>query len=294
MLGFLLNKFYTDWHVVGEFNIIQIGKQICVPSFVCHEHLQKDYFELTLVLGGKGVITADKLRQNVSGGDIFISFPAELHAIYSSEDEPLEYSFFTFVPTNETLKNALNELALSPIRRKNRVFSDNKITTLVKYLINEIENTDEFSNAILEKITYQISVYLIRDLSLSKKASDVSIADKEGGLHSLCSRIMNYIDINVFTINNLTDISKITNYSYGYISTVFKKTTGKTLSDYLQNKKIQAAKQLIKENKLKLCEISELLGYDSYFSFSRIFKKVCGVSPKTYQSSINCADNQPI
>ena len=50
--------------------------------------------------------------------------------------------------------------------------------------------------------------------------------------------------------------------------------------------KINAAKQLIRTNKMNFTQISEQLGYTSIHYFSRQFKKVTGMTPSEYASSI--------
>ena len=50
--------------------------------------------------------------------------------------------------------------------------------------------------------------------------------------------------------------------------------------------KVNAAKQLIRTNKMNFTQISEQLGYTSIHYFSRQFKKVTGMTPSEYASSI--------
>ena len=52
--------------------------------------------------------------------------------------------------------------------------------------------------------------------------------------------------------------------------------------DYVNHAKIEYAKEMLDEGTLKIYEISDKLGYESAFYFSRVFKKVEGVSPRDY------------
>ena len=50
--------------------------------------------------------------------------------------------------------------------------------------------------------------------------------------------------------------------------------------------RIAAAKEMLEQGDLKVYEIAEKLGYESAFYFSKVFKKVTGLSPREYQQSI--------
>ena len=74
-------------------------------------------------------------------------------------------------------------------------------------------------------------------------------------------------------------------YSEDYIRSCFKKITGKTPSEFLTDIRIKNACFLIDiyKNKISLSEISERCGYLDYVYFSKKFKTIMGVSPKTYR-----------
>ena len=67
-----------------------------------------------------------------------------------------------------------------------------------------------------------------------------------------------------------------------YLSDAFKKVYGKSLHQYVMERRVLAAISLLEENKLTVEEVARAVGfYDSSY-FSRYFKKVTGASPKQY------------
>ena len=94
---------------------------------------------------------------------------------------------------------------------------------------------------------------------------------------------MNYMDTHIYTMKSLDELSEISGYSYGYLSALFKKVTGNTLSTYYRTKKLDAAKLLLQENKLTATEISSLLNYASLYAFSKAFTNHFGISPKNFK-----------
>ena len=85
------------------------------------------------------------------------------------------------------------------------------------------------------------------------------------------------------TINEIESYSSL---NYNYLNRIFKASTGFTIKNYLNLLKIQRAQQLIRENGLTFAEISEYLGFDDPFYFSKLFKSKTGLTPSQYKNEI--------
>lgn len=59
---------------------------------------------------------------------------------------------------------------------------------------------------------------------------------------------------------------------------------GVTISDYIASVKIEHAKELIDTHKYLMYEISDLLGFENPYYFSKVFKKVTGIAPREYEN----------
>ena len=79
-------------------------------------------------------------------------------------------------------------------------------------------------------------------------------------------------------------VCKHLHISPAYLSTVFKKETKHTFMNYLQNIRMEKAKELLRSTDLKAFEISEKIGYSESNYFSYCFKKSEGISPSEYRS----------
>ena len=66
----------------------------------------------------------------------------------------------------------------------------------------------------------------------------------------------------------------------------FRHATGMTVVEYINDKKLTAAKQRIKESDLTFTEISDELGFLSIHYFTRFFKAKTGMSPKAYREAV--------
>lgn len=71
--------------------------------------------------------------------------------------------------------------------------------------------------------------------------------------------------------------------SQGYLSSVFKKQTGGNLNDYINQMKIEKAKELLEKHEYMMYEISDMLGFETPYYFSKVFKKLTGITPSEYE-----------
>jgi two-component system response regulator YesN len=70
-----------------------------------------------------------------------------------------------------------------------------------------------------------------------------------------------------------------------YLSRLFKQVKGINLSEFIDNARIKAAKEMLEKNIIKIHEVAKLTGYDSAASFTRFFRKMAGCSPLEYHES---------
>ncbi len=88
-----------------------------------------------------------------------------------------------------------------------------------------------------------------------------------------------------FFLKPANKLYQYTPYSQSKFSIYFKRYTGVTLIEYLTNKKINYACNLLENTNFSILEISNILNYDSLAHFHRIFKKRIGVTPREYRLS---------
>lgn len=82
-----------------------------------------------------------------------------------------------------------------------------------------------------------------------------------------------------------TTLAKIFHINNSYLCHLFKKETGMTIGDYVQQQKIQEAKRLLKGSLFSIAEISEILSFSSQSYFCSVFKKITGMTPASFRHS---------
>ena len=99
----------------------------------------------------------------------------------------------------------------------------------------------------------------------------------------LSAEIISFITSHYTEKITLNDISQATFYSAAYCENEFKKTTGKSIINYLIDVRVNAAKKLLAESSMSCARIATAVGFEDANYFSRIFKKRTGYSPLKYR-----------
>lgn len=92
-----------------------------------------------------------------------------------------------------------------------------------------------------------------------------------------------YIKSNFHLPITLEEVSNEIGFNPAYFSTLFKKETGQNFLEYLTDTRIQAAKQLLADNKRTIIQVAEEVGYTDIKHFTKVFKKVTGLTPSEYR-----------
>lgn len=265
----------------GKINLRQLGRLVCSPGHVIESHTHLNWFELTSIVDGEGEIYGGHTKVNVKKGEIFLSFPCEIHKIVSSVDKPLTFDHFAFYTTDKNYNEQLEILMASYADARKRVFKSYLVKEMLGSCVDEVAHGAKFRKDYLESGFSLVLLELLKVFEVKRTAVFVS-DDGYQNPEKLCVAVKNYIDTHLFSIKNLCDLSDMCGYNYSYLSSLFKRITGTTLSDYYRHRRFESAKLMIRENKLKIGEISNLLGYNSVYAFSKAFKDEFGISPKKF------------
>ncbi len=94
-----------------------------------------------------------------------------------------------------------------------------------------------------------------------------------------------YISDNLTQSISLIDVSRHLHLSREYTAAIFKKELKKTVTEYINEKKMLYAKEMLLNGQFTLSEIAANLGYENYGYFSRTFKRHFGISPISLRSA---------
>ena len=154
---------------------------------------------------------------------------------------------------------------ISTVFNQIRNFKGNKCSTKVFFK----SKIDELAAIIIQK------AYIFRGLNAS-----VSVADRNAIIE-----ITEYLNQNLSKHFSLTELSTDAYMSISKFKYVFKTVVGQSLSEYMIQKRMEHACEMLSYSNLYIAEIAHLVGYKNAGSFSSQFKKYMGVLPNDYRLS---------
>ncbi len=95
--------------------------------------------------------------------------------------------------------------------------------------------------------------------------------------------IINYVEANYTQKLTLRMVADVFGMNESYLSRMFKNQTGKNLIYFINEKKMNKARELLKDPDMMVKEAAFAVGYDDQFYFNKLFKRFFGVSPTEYR-----------
>ena len=171
----------------------------------------------------------------------------------------------------DAIKLFITDLLLQIKENMSRLYSASNIPFPSNSEIIELINSKFY--------LYEIIQYLTSLFELIMNSIGTSTRD------SILDDILYYIDHNYQTTIKLESIAPLFGYNSAYLGKIFSKTVGENFNNYVDHIRISHAKELILENKLKVYEIAEQVGYKNVDYFHKKFKKYVGQSPAEFRKA---------
>ena len=184
-----------------------------------------------------------------------------------AKDNTAEYSVikYTFTQLLNSMMKTLNEISVD----SKYIFPDIGDMYARVLTLDTIDHAYEYFHNIFKEITGY--------LGSKKQNSDCSISQ----------RVIEYLDRNYCDENISLDLlASEMHFSVSYLVKDFKRYTGKSIKEYITEKRIGKAKELLSSNKYKISEIGQKVGYPNSQSFINIFKKYVGETPGEFKSAV--------
>lgn len=100
------------------------------------------------------------------------------------------------------------------------------------------------------------------------------------------SQAIEYMEQNYHKPLTLTILANVVSLNYTYFSSIFKSRTGMSVITYLQNLRIQKAKELLVSSDDKICEIAHKTGFTDERYFEKLFKQCETITPSEYRKRL--------
>ncbi|MBQ4518070.1 MAG: helix-turn-helix transcriptional regulator [Clostridia bacterium] len=227
-------------------------------SFPIHLH---HFFELIVVTCGEMEVVIDGEIYLLKSGEGVLVFPHQVHSLSSIDSE---HSLCIFSP--ELIKAYTSKYI-------DKIPADSSFV-LKSYLLERLKQIDEESS-LFDKKGFLYSV--CAEFEQNRKYKE-RMKEQESLLYSC----FEFVERNYKNNCTLYELCQETNFSYSYISRYFKKMTGISFNEYLNQYRIMKACRQFEELNCSVLSCAYDVGYNSLRSFNRNFKKYAGVTPRQY------------
>lgn len=229
-----------------------------------HSH---DFYEIEYILSGSGTLILNDNRYRFSENTLMFFTPLDFEKLESKSDITLlNISFNT-----EWIPDSIINYLTMPAVMHNYYFP------YVERLTEEYNNSEKYNNTVIDNL---LSVLLV-DISRGIRKKEI----EQGKRHSKNVRAaLRYIQLHFRENITLDDVSKHVYTASTYLSSIFKKHTGKTFSEYLVEQRLMYARRLLCHTNHSITDIGFESGFSTYSHFSRCFKKKYGITPKQMRS----------
>ncbi|MNO57418.1 putative response regulatory protein [compost metagenome] len=164
---------------------------------------------------------------------------------------------YTTISTLEQLKQPVTELGSSKLKLFKMIDLAFDIRELESILIQFLEQV----KSIVQRNDYQQSMIL--------------------------HQVYEYVNKNYANEISLSEMANSLHLNYTYLSSYFKQRTGENLTSYISRVRTDKAKELLLDQALSVSEISRITGFSDHNYFSKVFKKMTGMTPIEYRHQIS-------
>lgn len=222
---------------------------------------------------GCGKVKIRDTEYKIEGGDFFTIPMKTAHSYKADEVDPWTIYWIHF---KGNISNQIVSTIEKQIGLKGFIQSNEKSIELFNEMYRQLERG--YAHDSLMYANMCLWYFLTTFLYGEKHNTSRNLSNIDG-----IDIAIDYLTKNINTILSLEDIASKVNLSPSHFSYLFKKKTGFSPIEYFNHLKIQKACQYLLFTKLRIKEISQELGIEDQYYFSRMFTKIMGTSPNEYR-----------
>ena len=272
----------------------------CNFSFEGESH---DFWEFIYVDKGNVDIVAGEEKITLYANDIFFHEPNEFHAVhtdgktapnlivvsFSCQDEIMQFLKPKKFLLRQKECNLLSKLILEAKYCFDCRLDDPYLKTI------PLKESGFFgARQALFLYLQEFLICLLRRCLSSEQVSSVAVdtdeistkSTKQAADTQLFNEIVRYLQKNIYTTISTDSICEAFSISRSRLQKLSKRRCNLGIIEYFSYLKIENAKELIRTQSMNFTQISQELGYSSVHYFSRQFKKIAGMTPSEYDTSV--------
>ena len=256
-----------------------------------------DVVLLSIILRGRGRHILGHEIHPIDGSSVAVTHYGQMHDIVTDArgieaynvyldlrnhslpvlPESLRPTLSAILPIHPRLLHHLNRRVWIPIAQPDRLAAS------LRRIDEEINNT---SPGALEIVQHSFQVFLIDICRTAQRHGFVLSHAGSGAFPAWVEKLRQEIDERFAVPHDLSALAKKAGVSVAYLCRLFKAYTGKTVVEYLVERRIQAAIWKLREGDEKIISIALACGFNDLAYFNRAFKRIVGTTPSHYRDKL--------
>lgn len=247
-----------------------------------------DFWEVVYADKKSVVITAGAQELTLKAGQMYIHKPNEFHKIRCDGTQAANSVILSFdcsCPELMSIAGMVINCNAEERRLMGLIISEAESafsTPLGMPYTRVLEKSESGEFGCEQMIQLYMEQLLIRLIRGNKRPVPLKSTVNSTLLPKICEYLENNIDRHL----SFSDIQKEFNVSASVIKRLFRDNMSCGIMEHFSRLKVDAAKQMIRENEYNFTEISEKLGFNTPQYFTTVFRRISGMSPSEYEKSV--------
>ena len=235
--------------------------------------------EILIPLYGKFELWINGISKIVSAGNVYIVNSKDIHAINAVKNEKI-YKGYALLIDYDYLKMCCSEIDIKFFQQPDEKINSILMRTLIE-IIRFYDNKGAYNDIRIRSYCQMLVYILLENLAVDKKGC---FKLKDSKCKDRIVKIIKYIENNYQNDLSLSIIANQFDISEGYLAKIFKDNLNLTVKEYLNQIRLQHAKEDLVETDYPLIDIVYKNGFPNIKSFNKIFKELNNMSPKIYRN----------
>lgn len=259
-----------------------------------------DFWEFLYVDKGRVIVQSGEDHLLLNTGDIIFHEPNEFHAIRSvgnTSPNLIAISFICHSHSMDFFKKKSCTLTLEERTLISQLLNSARevlSTPLNIPSVEQVKLKEHLPIGAEQLILIYLELFLITvarshpepNNYRTKIHQKITSPERASSKSERITKITQYLEFHICEQLTLSDICEANSLSRSALQSLFHKEKGCGVMEYFNKMKIQRAKEIIRDGTMNFTEIAYFLSYSSLQYFSRQFKRITGMSPLEYSSSV--------
>jgi AraC-like DNA-binding protein/quercetin dioxygenase-like cupin family protein len=268
------NRFYLNTQSQKNQKLIVVcgGREHCQPGYRI-DRSNFPFYSIEFVARGKGTVILGDKKNTLFAGKVFSYGPDIAHIMTNETEMPLVKYFVDF--TGPDASKMLRKFGPAP-GNTTQVSSPEVIIRIFEDLIKNGQNGSSYTPLLCTAILQQLIL----------KIAETSIIEntRKSAAFYTYQKSREIIQKNCLTLRSLGKIAEECNIDNAYLCRLFKRFDNQSPYQYLMQMKMNLAAKRLQSPDSSVKEVAQEFGFSDPFNFSRVFKRIFGISPGTFKN----------